>query len=98
MGCRCSPRSRRRQGRCHGGGIPSSRGIGLLGAHRALLGPGVSLCRTEYDTEAAAEVIAPSRDPNGREWARECALSHYPDTEVLAAFTKIVRQQEGLAL
>lgn len=43
-------------------------------------------------------MIAPSRDPNGREWARECALSHYPDTEVLAAFTKIVRQQEGLAL
>jgi hypothetical protein len=43
-------------------------------------------------------VIAPSRDPNGKEWARECVLSHYPDTEALAAFTEIVRQQEGLAL
>jgi len=82
----------------HGGGIPSSGGIGLLGAHWALLGPGVSLCRTEYDTEAAAEVIAPGRDPNGREWARECVLSYYPDTEAVAAFAEIVRQQEGLAL
>jgi hypothetical protein len=43
-------------------------------------------------------VIAPSRDPNGREWARECVLSYYPDTEAVAAFTEIVRQQEGLAL
>ena len=43
-------------------------------------------------------MIAASRDPNGREWARECVLNHYPDTEALAAFTEIARQREGLAL
>jgi hypothetical protein len=43
-------------------------------------------------------VITVSQDPNRREWARECVLNYYPDTEALPAFTEIVRQQEGLAL
>ncbi len=43
-------------------------------------------------------MIAPSRDPNGREWARACVLSYDRDTEARAAFTEIVRQLEGLAL
>jgi predicted phosphodiesterase len=70
---------------------------GPPGAHWALLGPGVSLRRTCYDTAAAAEVIAASRHPNGREWAGEYVLRHYSDAEALAAFTEIARQQESPA-
>jgi predicted phosphodiesterase len=77
---------------------PGSVGMpyGPPGAHWALLGPGASLRRTEYDTAAAAEVIAASRYPGGGEWASEYVLSHYSDTEALAAFTEIAHQQEGL--
>jgi len=77
---------------------PGSVGMpyGPPGAHWALLGPSASVRRTEYDTAAAAAVIAASRYPGGGEWAREYVLSHYSDTEALAAFTEIARQQEGL--
>jgi len=76
---------------------PGSVGMpyGPPGAHWALLGPGVSLRRTPYDTGAAAEAIAASRYPNGGEWAREYVLNHYSDTEALAAFSEIARLQEG---
>jgi predicted phosphodiesterase len=67
---------------------------GPPGAHWALLGPGVWLRRTGYDTAAAAEVIAASHYPNGQDWAHEYVLHHYSDTEALAAFTQIARQQE----
>jgi hypothetical protein len=70
---------------------------GPPGAHWAVLGSDVMLRRTEYDTTAAAEVIAASRYPRAGEWAREYVLSHYSDTEALAAFTEIARQQEGRA-
>jgi predicted phosphodiesterase len=75
---------------------PGSVGMpyGPPGAHWALLGPGVSLRRTSYDTAAAAEAIAASGYPNGGEWAREYVLQHYPESEALAAFTEIARQQE----
>jgi ribosomal protein L24E len=43
------------------------------------------------------KLIAASRYPDGAEWAREYVLSHYSDTEALAAFTEIARQQEGPA-
>jgi predicted phosphodiesterase len=78
---------------------PGSVGMpyGPPGAHWALLGSQVRLRRTLYDTTAAAEVIAASRYPDGAEWAREYVLSHYSDTEALAAFTDIARQQEGQA-
>jgi predicted phosphodiesterase len=78
---------------------PGSVGMpyGPPGAHWALLGPGVSLRRTPYDTAAAAEAISASRYTDGREWAREYVLHHYSDTEALAAFTEIARQQEDSA-
>jgi predicted phosphodiesterase len=78
---------------------PGSVGMpyGPPGAHWALLGPDIRLRRTRYDTAAAAEVIAASRYPDGAEWAREYVLSHYSDTEALAAFTEIAHQQEGPA-
>jgi diadenosine tetraphosphatase ApaH/serine/threonine PP2A family protein phosphatase len=78
---------------------PGSVGMpyGPPGAHWALLGPAVSLRRTEYDTAAAAEMITAGRYPNGSEWAREYVLNHYSDTEALAAFTKIARYQEDPA-
>ena len=78
---------------------PGSVGMpyGPPGAHWALLGPAVSLRRTEYDTAAAAEVITASRYPTGSEWAHEYVLNHYSDTEALAAFTRIARHQEDPA-
>jgi len=78
---------------------PGSVGMpyGPPGAHWALLGPGIWLRRTGYDTEAAAEVIAASRYPGGAAWAREYVLHHYSDTEALAAFTEIARQREDPA-
>jgi predicted phosphodiesterase len=74
---------------------PGSVGMpyGPPGAHWALLGPDVTLRQTSYDTAAAAEAIGASRHPNGGEWAREYVLRHYSDTEALAAFTEIARQQ-----
>jgi predicted phosphodiesterase len=78
---------------------PGSVGMpyGPPGAHWALLGPDVVLRRTQYDTTAAAEVIAASRYPDGAEWAGEYVLRHYSDTEALAAFTEIARQQQDPA-
>jgi diadenosine tetraphosphatase ApaH/serine/threonine PP2A family protein phosphatase len=78
---------------------PGSVGMpyGPPGAHWAVLGSQVMLRRTEYDTTAAAEMIAVSRYPQGGEWAREYVLSHYSDTEALAAFTEVADQQEGQA-
>jgi predicted phosphodiesterase len=75
---------------------PGSVGMpyGPPGAHWALLGPGAWLRRTRYDTAAAAGVIAASRYPGAAEWANEYVLHHYSDTEALAAFTEIARQQE----
>jgi Calcineurin-like phosphoesterase superfamily domain len=70
---------------------------GPAGAHWALLGPGIWLRRTRYGTAAAAGVIAASQYPGGVEWAREYVLNHYSDTEALAAFTQIARQQQGPA-
>jgi predicted phosphodiesterase len=77
---------------------PGSVGMpyGPPGAHWALLGPGISLRRTRYDTAAAAETIAASRYPNAAEWAREYVLNHYSDTEAIEAFSAIAREQEGL--
>src|SRR3984957_17122212 len=69
---------------------PGSVGMpyGHPGAAWALLGPGIWLRRTRYDTAAAAEVIAASRYPDGAAWAREYVLHHYSDTEALTAFTE----------
>jgi predicted phosphodiesterase len=74
---------------------PGSVGMpyGPSGAHWALLEANVTLRRTEYDTAAAAAVIAVGRHPQREEWAREYVLSHYSDTEALSAFTEIGRRQ-----
>jgi diadenosine tetraphosphatase ApaH/serine/threonine PP2A family protein phosphatase len=78
---------------------PGSVGMpyGPPGAHWALLGQGIWLHRTRYDTAAAAEVIQASRYPDGAAWAREYVLHHCSDTEALTAFTEIAGQQEGPA-
>jgi predicted phosphodiesterase len=74
---------------------PGSVGMpyGPPGAHWALLGPDVTLRRTEYDTESAAGVIAASGYPDGGAWAAEYVLEHYSDTEALEAFTAMAREQ-----
>jgi hypothetical protein len=74
---------------------PSSVGMpyGHPGAGWALLGPDVTLRRTGYDAQAAADVIGASRHPDARRWAAEYVLNHYSDTEALEAFTAIAREQ-----
>lgn len=74
---------------------PSSVGMpyGHPGAGWALLGPDVTLRRTMYDAQAAAEVIGASRHPGAQQWAAEYVRSHYSDAEALEAFTAIAREQ-----
>jgi predicted phosphodiesterase len=76
---------------------PGSVGMayGTAGAQWALLGPEITLRRTWYDLAAAAAVIAASGYPAAAEWAEEYVLNHYSDSDALAAFTEIARQQAG---
>ena len=75
---------------------PGSVGMpyGHSGASWALLGPGVTLRRTGYDAAAAAAALGASRYPGAAQWAQEYVLGQYSDTEALAAFTAIAREQE----
>ena len=71
---------------------------GLPGAHWALLGSQVRLRRGAVRHHGRRrDDRRPAVIPTGSEWAREYVLSHYSDTEALAAFTEIARQQEGQA-
>jgi predicted phosphodiesterase len=74
---------------------PGSVGMpyGHPGAAWALLGPEVSLRRTQYDTTAAAASIAASPYPGAAEWAAEYVTQHHPDRAALEAFTPIAREQ-----
>jgi predicted phosphodiesterase len=78
---------------------PGSVGMpyGHPGAAWALLGPGISLRRTHYDTAAAAAVIAASSYPGAAGWAAEYVTQHHPDSAALEAFTPIARQQAAPA-
>jgi len=78
---------------------PGSVGMpyGHAGAAWALLGPDVTLRRTEYDVAAAARQIEAGGLANAQEWASEYVLQHYSDAEALDAFTKIARDQAGAA-
>ncbi len=68
---------------------------GPPGACWALLGPGVTLRRTLYDTAQAASRIAASAYTGAQQWAAEYVLQHYSDTEALESFTQIAREQAG---
>jgi predicted phosphodiesterase len=68
---------------------------GEPGACWALLGPEVMLRRTGYDAAAAAAAIAASGYPDAANWADEYVLRRYSDTEALAAFSQIARDQAG---
>jgi predicted phosphodiesterase len=74
---------------------PSSVGMpyGHSGAGWVLLGPDVTLRRTRYDAQAAAQTIQASRYPGAQQWTAEYVLNHYSDTEALEAFTEIAREQ-----
>ncbi|MEH0934425.1 metallophosphoesterase family protein [Micromonospora psammae] len=68
---------------------PGSVGMpyGGAGAWWALLGPGVQLCRTPYDVDAAcARVAAESDFPDAAEWADEYLRSRHSDADALTAF------------
>ena len=68
---------------------PGSVGMpyGHDGAAWALLGPGVELRRTPYDTKAAARRLARSPWHRATAWADEYVLRRYSDVEALEAFT-----------
>jgi hypothetical protein len=68
---------------------------GQVGAAWALVGADITLRHTHYDTDAAAEVIRASDHPGAADWAREYVLTHYSDTDALAAFTAIASEQAG---
>ena len=53
----------------------------------------MTLRRTLYDVQAAAEVIGASRHPGAQQWAAEYVLTHYSDVEALQAFTAIASEQ-----
>jgi predicted phosphodiesterase len=65
---------------------------GHPGASWALLGPGVTLRRTHYDTAAAAARIGASRYPGAQQWAADYVLTHASDSEALEAFSKAAEQ------
>jgi predicted phosphodiesterase len=67
---------------------PGSVGMpyGRAGAHWALLGPGVELRRSEYDTAAAAAVLATSSYPGIDGWLDAYLHSTHSDAEALAVF------------
>ena len=67
---------------------PGSVGMpyGRSGAHWAILGPGVELRRTAYDTAAACAVLAAHGYPGIEEWLDAFVRQTYSDDEVLAVF------------
>jgi predicted phosphodiesterase len=65
-------------------------------AYWALLGPGVTLRRTAYDLERAAERMRASAWPSNTEFIQENVLGGPPsDTEALAVFSTWARQRRG---
>jgi predicted phosphodiesterase len=68
---------------------------GQPGAAWALLGAGVTLRHTLYDTTAAAARIGTSAYPDAAGWAAEYVLNHYSDTAALADFTTTADEQES---
>ncbi len=67
---------------------PGSVGMpyGRSGAHWALLGPGVDLRETPYDTAAAAATLAAHGYPAIEEWLDAFVRQTYSDAEALAVF------------
>lgn len=66
---------------------------GSPGACWAMLGPDITLRQTEFDTASAADRIARSGYDGAPDWAQEYVRQHYSDTEALAAFSEIAREQ-----
>ncbi|GAA4911178.1 putative phosphoesterase [Stackebrandtia albiflava] len=67
---------------------PGSVGMpyGRPGAHWGMLGPGVTLRRTEFDYDAACRRIAESGYPGGAAWADEYVRARNSDLDALAVF------------
>jgi len=66
---------------------------GHAGAAWALLGPGVELRRTPYDSAAAAARLAAGPWPRAAWWAETFVLQQASDAEALEVFTQIARDQ-----
>ena len=68
---------------------PGSVGMpyGRPGAHRALLGPGITLRRTEFDHDTACDRISAESDfPGAAAWADEYVRARNLDVDALAVF------------
>ncbi|MET7998113.1 metallophosphoesterase family protein [Amycolatopsis sp. NPDC005232] len=72
---------------------PGSVGMpyGTTGAHWALLGPGVQLRRTPYDTAKACDVLAGSGYADIEEWADYFVRNPVSDAEALRVFSPRAR-------
>jgi predicted phosphodiesterase len=73
---------------------------GGLGAHWALLGPDVELRQTDYDREAAVQLIRKtgwfeSGDPERKQHLVEALVDGYPKEEVLDFFDRLAARQRG---
>ena len=66
---------------------------GRTGAFWALLGPDVSLRRTEYDLEAAAARIRAGAAPNRDEFAAENVLSAIPPEQAITLFERMAEER-----
>ncbi len=62
--------------------------FGEPGAHWALLGPGVRLCRTSYDLASAAEQVRLSAYPGAEEFARRYILQPPSEAEMLEVYAR----------
>lgn len=71
---------------------------GPPGAAWALLGPDVTLRRTGYDATEAARRIAASSYRGAAQWAADYVLQQATDTEALAVFTQLARDQAEQAV
>jgi putative phosphoesterase len=73
---------------------------GGLGAHWAMLGPGVELRKTDYDRKSAARLIREtgwfeSGDPERKQHLVEALVEGHPKEEVLDFFDQWAAQQRG---
>ena len=61
----------------------------LPGAYWALLGPGLELCRTDYDREAAADAIRATGFPDAGDFAAENVLTIPSGNEATEIFERM---------
>jgi putative phosphoesterase len=69
--------------------------FGEAGAYWLKLGPGVELRRTEYDLDAAADLIRKTRYPQADEFATHSILQPPSEADVLGMFEGLARHENA---